>query len=77
MPANLLNNNVELIAGIILSSLKTDNDKNEVVEYVLGKPSLDDKKIIHQSIEIMLSEIDAFFNGESTKLMNKLNGENR
>ena len=53
------------------------NDKNKVVEYVLGKPSLDDKKIIHQSIEIMLSEIDAFFNGESTKLMNKLNGENR
>jgi len=53
------------------------NDKNKVVEYVLGKPSLDDKKIIHQSIEVMLGEIDAFFNGESTKLMNKLNRENK
>ena len=53
------------------------NDKNKVVDYVLGKPSLDDKKIIHQSIEVMLGEIDAFFNGESTKLMNKLNRENK
>ena len=38
---------------------------------------LDDKNLIHQSIEVMLSEIDAFFNGESVKLMNKLNGENK
>jgi PTH1 family peptidyl-tRNA hydrolase len=53
------------------------NDKNNVIDYVLGKPSLDDKNLIHQSIEIMLSEIDAFFNGESTKLMNKLNRENK
>jgi len=53
------------------------NDKNNVIDYVLGKPSLDDKNLIDQSIDIMLSEIDAFFNGESTKLMNKLNGENK
>ena len=53
------------------------NDKNNVIDYVLGKPSLGDKNLIHQSIEIMLSEIDAFFNGESTKLMNKLNRENK
>ena len=53
------------------------NDKNNVIDYVLGKPSLDDKNLIHQSIEIMLSEIDAFFNGESTKLMNKLKRENK
>ena len=53
------------------------DDKNKVIDYVLGKPSLDDKNLIHQSIEIMLSEIDAFFNGESTKLMNKLNRENK
>ena len=53
------------------------NDKNNVIDYVLGKPSLDDKNLIHQSIEIMLSEIDAFFNGESTKLMNNLNRENK
>ena len=53
------------------------NDKNNVIDYVLGKPSLDDKNLIHQSIEIMLSEIDSFFNGESTKLMNKLNRENK
>jgi len=53
------------------------NDKNNVIDYVLGKPSLDDKNLIDQSIDAMLSEIDAFFNGESTKLMNKLNGENK
>ena len=53
------------------------DDKNKVIDYVLGKPSLDDKNLIHQSIEVMLSEIDAFFNGESVKLMNKLNGENK
>ena len=52
-------------------------DKNKVIDYVLGKHSLDDKNLIHQSIEVMLSEIDAFFNGESVKLMNKLNGENK
>ena len=53
------------------------DDKNKVIDYVLGKPSLDDKNLIHQSIEVMMSEIDAFFNGESVKLMNKLNGENK
>ena len=53
------------------------DDKNKVIDYVLGKPSLDDKNLIQQSIEVMLSEIDAFFNGESVKLMNKLNGENK
>ena len=53
------------------------NDKKRVIDYVLGKPSLDDKNLIHQSIEVMLSEIDAFFNGECVKLMNKLNGENK
>jgi len=53
------------------------NDKKRVIDYVLGKPSLDDKNLIHQSIEVMLSEIDTFFNGESVKLMNKLNGENK
>lgn len=53
------------------------DDKNKVIDYVLGKPSLDDKNLIHQSIEVMLSEIDDFFNGESVKLMNKLNGENK
>ncbi len=53
------------------------DDKNKVIDYVLGKPSLDDKHLILQSIKVMLSEIDAFFNGESVKLMNKLNGENK
>ena len=53
------------------------DDKNKVIDYVLGKPSLDDKNLIHQCIEVMLSEIDDFFNGESVKLMNKLNGENK
>ena len=47
--------------------------KNEVINYVLGKPSQFDKSIIDKSIKVMLSEINSFFKGESTKLMNKLN----
>ena len=47
--------------------------KHEVINYVLGKPSQFDKSIIDKNIKVMLSEINSFFKGESTKLMNKLN----
>jgi len=50
-------------------------DKNKTVEYVLGKPSKSDMKIIMDSINLSLDEIDNFFDGEASKLMNKLNRE--
>ena len=53
------------------------HDKNKVIDYVLGKPSLTDKKIINESIKFMMDEIDSFFQGESTKLMNKINQGNK
>ena len=51
-------------------------DKNKTVEYVLGKPSKRDKEIIMDSINFSLDEINNFFDGESSKLMNKLNRGN-
>jgi len=36
-----------------------------------------DKDLINKSIDSLIGEIDNFFSGESTKLMNKLNGENK
>jgi len=50
--------------------------KDEVIDYVLGKPSSNDKNIINESIAFILNEMSDFFDGESTKLMNKLNREN-
>ena len=50
-------------------------DKNKTVEYVLGKPSKSDMEIIMDSINLSLDEIDNFFDGEASKLMNKLNRE--
>ena len=53
------------------------HDKNKDVDYVLGKPSLIDKNTINESIKFLMEEIDSFFQGESTKLMNKLNQGNK
>ena len=50
-------------------------DKNKTVEYVLGKPSKSDMEIIMDSINLSLDEINNFFDGEASKLMNKLNRE--
>ena len=50
-------------------------DKNRTVEYVLGKPSKSDMEIIMDSINLSLNEINNFFDGEASKLMNKLNRE--
>ena len=52
-------------------------DKNKVIDYVLGRPSLIDKNLINKSIDLLIDEINNFFSGESTKLMNKLNGDNK
>ena len=53
------------------------HDKNEVIDYVLGKPTKDDKDAINMSISIIMSQIDDFFQGESSKLMNEINRENK
>jgi PTH1 family peptidyl-tRNA hydrolase len=53
------------------------DDKNKVIDYVLGRPSLADKNLINKSIDLLIDEINTFLSGESTKLMNKLNGENK
>ena len=53
------------------------DDKNKVIDYVLGRPSLVDKNLINKSIDLLIDEINTFLSGESTKLMNKLNGENK
>jgi PTH1 family peptidyl-tRNA hydrolase len=53
------------------------DDKNKVIDYVLGRPSLIDRNLINKSIDLLIDEINNFFSGESTKLMNKLNGENK
>ena len=50
-------------------------DKNQTVEYVLGKPSKSDMEIIMDSINLSLDEINNFFDGRASKLMNKLNKE--
>jgi PTH1 family peptidyl-tRNA hydrolase len=53
------------------------DDKNKVVEYVLGKPSKEDKESIFESIHFTINEIDDFFSGNGSALMNKLNGDKK
>jgi len=53
------------------------DDKNKVVEYVLGKPSKEDKESIFESIHFAINEIDDFFSGNGSALMNKLNGDKK
>ena len=53
------------------------DDKNKVIEYVLGKPSKEDKESIFESIHFTINEIDNFFLGNGSVLMNKLNGDNK
>ena len=52
-------------------------DKDKIIDYVLGKPTKEDRDTIYECIDVIINEIDNFFRGESTKLMNKMNGENR
>jgi len=53
------------------------DDKNKVIEYVLGKPSKEDKESIFESIHFAINEIDDFFSGNASALMNKLNGDKK
>jgi len=53
------------------------DDKNKVIEYVLGKPSKEDKESIFESIHFAIDEIDDFFSGNGSALMNKLNGDKK
>ena len=53
------------------------DDKNKVIEYVLGKPSKEDKESIFESIHFAINEIDDFFSGNGSALMNKLNGDKK
>ena len=53
------------------------DDKNKVIEYVLGKPSKEDKESIFESIHFAIKEIDGFFSGNGSALMNKLNGDKK
>jgi PTH1 family peptidyl-tRNA hydrolase len=50
-------------------------NKDDVVSYVLGKPSPEDKQSILECINSILDKINEFFNGDFSKLMNKLNGK--
>ncbi|MBT3697449.1 MAG: aminoacyl-tRNA hydrolase [Gammaproteobacteria bacterium] len=51
------------------------DDKHHVIDYVLGKPSKEDKESIFESIHFVINEIDTFFSGNGSALMNKLNGD--
>ena len=53
------------------------DDKDKVIQYVLGKPSKSDKDLIKKNIMLVLNEVDNFFDGKSSLLMTKLNSENK
>ena len=78
---NGLNNIIEQLGSKNFWKLRIGigkpEDKNGVVDYVLGQPSKIDKDIILDSINICLDEMNNFFLGESSSLMNKLNGDHR
>jgi PTH1 family peptidyl-tRNA hydrolase len=50
-------------------------NKDDVVNYVLGKPSPEDKQSILECINLTLDKINQFFDGDFSNLMNKLNGK--
>jgi len=50
--------------------------KDDTNNYVLGKPSKEDKEKIVQSIDFSINHYDEFFDIDFSKLMNVLNGEN-
>jgi PTH1 family peptidyl-tRNA hydrolase len=52
------------------------NHKDDVISYVLGKPSPDDKKKISGGIESIIQNSRDLLNGSYTNFMNNLNGDN-
>ncbi len=50
--------------------------KDDTNNYVLGKPSKEDREKITKSIDFSIDNYDEFFDIDFSKLMNVLNGEN-
>ena len=50
--------------------------KEDVISYVLGRPSPEDKELIYQSINIILDNSSDLLSGSYSKFMNKFNGDN-
>ena len=50
-------------------------DKNDVISYVLGKPSLNDKDQIISGIETILDNSQQLLEGSYSKFMNNINGK--
>ena len=50
--------------------------KDDVISYVLGKPSPDDKKQILEGIENIIQNSQDLLDGSYTNFMNNLNGDN-
>ncbi|MEC9205692.1 MAG: aminoacyl-tRNA hydrolase [Pseudomonadota bacterium] len=50
--------------------------KDDTNNYVLGKPSKEDRERMVKSIDFSINHYDEFFNLDFSKLMNILNGEN-
>ena len=73
------NENQNIENSIKLNESKTDallKHKDDTNNYVLGKPSKEDKEKITKSINFSISNCDEFFDIDFSKLMNVLNGEN-
>ncbi len=49
--------------------------KDETVSYVLGKPTLEQKKEINESMNLIMNNINLFLENKFSELMNHLNGE--
>ena len=49
-------------------------DKTETVNYVLGRPTQEERKVIDESISKIISHKDDLFDGNFSKMMNQNNG---
>ncbi|WP_259053419.1 aminoacyl-tRNA hydrolase [Methylohalomonas lacus] len=47
-------------------------DKDRVIPYVLGRPSRDDRKLIDESIDRVLTELPGILRGDYEKIMHRL-----
>ena len=50
-------------------------DRADTVNYVLGRPTQEERKVIDESISKIISNKDDLFDGNFTKMMNQNNGE--
>ena len=49
-------------------------DKADTVNYVLGRPTQEERKVINESISKIISNKDELFDGNFSKMMNQTNG---